>query len=181
MAECIEHIVLYIYCLPFWAVAMFAVWATYFFQILIRRSAGQRWLYPGLTAVLTLWFFAILQITVFSRSRGSYAVCWIPLHTYWTVLHGGRPELLRSAFMNMLLFFPAGLLLAAIKPPRQRAHQWFFPVLIGLGFISLGIELGQYFGQLGNAEIDDILHNTLGTAAGFWLFQIDWEEILSFP
>jgi glycopeptide antibiotics resistance protein len=45
--------------------------------------------------------------------------------------------------------------------------------VICFGLFSLSIELCQHFLQLGTAEIDDVLHNTLGAAAGFAVFHLD--------
>lgn len=60
--------------------------------------------------------------------------------------------------LNILLFIPLGFLIGGRKG-----------VLIGF-LLSCGIELVQYFGRLGYCELDDVLHNTIGTAIGAGLF-----------
>jgi glycopeptide antibiotics resistance protein len=68
--------------------------------------------------------------------------------------------------MNVLLFFPAGLLAGGLL--CRDNHVWArclaFVVLIAL--FSTTIELLQFYLHLGNGEIDDILHNTLGAWLG---------------
>lgn len=89
-----------------------------------------------------------------------------PFHSYAAVWNGETTEILRSNFMNVVLFYPLGLLLYAGLPER-----WAFGLrllLIGLlGMaVSAGIECCQYFFCLGAAEIDDVIHNSLGAVLG---------------
>lgn len=64
--------------------------------------------------------------------------------------------------MNVVLFYPAGLLLAAVLPKR-----WRFPVTaVVFVLFSLSIEIAQHSLFLGRGEIDDVLHNTLGAMLG---------------
>ena len=106
-----------------------------------------------------------------SERGGVYHASWIPLHTYWRVLSGENRELLRSAFMNMLLFYPAGLLLGGLLPSKWSFRKGMLCAAIAFAAFSLTIELNQYLLQLGNAETDDVLHNTLGAVAGFSAFR----------
>ena len=69
--------------------------------------------------------------------------------------------------MNVLLFFPAGLLGAMLLPRRRRSILW---LILGTALFSLTIDLLQFRLSLGNAEMDDILHNTLGTLLGAWSY-----------
>lgn len=136
---------------------------------------GQRcWWRPCCGILLGIWAWAVLWATVLSRQPGSGSqVQWLPLATYWSVLTGGDSELLRSAFMNMLLFFPGGLLCAGLAGCKPRSVRPVIVSFLLFGLFSLGIELTQGFLQLGMAETDDVLHNVLGAAAGFVIFQID--------
>ena len=89
---------------------------------------------------------------------------------------GESRELLRSAFMNAVLFFPAGLLLGGLLPGHRSFRWQLVCAVICFGLISLGIELTQFFNRLGNAEFDDVLHNTLGAAAGLAAFHVKWSD-----
>ena len=75
--------------------------------------------------------------------------------------------------MNVLLFYPGGLLLAGLLPQRFRDRRGMLFAVVCFGLFSLSIELCQHFLQLGTAEVDDVLHNTLGAAAGFAVFHLD--------
>ena len=118
----IESLVLRIYQLPMGVLAQYAVFAVLIVRVLYRKLSDRWWLRPSLGALLAVWFLSVLWTTVFSRSVGAHDVRWIPLYTCWSVLHGGNRELLRSCFMNGLLFFPAGLLWAGLLPKDRTAE-----------------------------------------------------------
>ena len=65
-----------------------------------------------------LWVGAVAYFTVLSREPGVPSDFGALFRSYHQVLAGGNPELLRSNFMNILLFFPGGLLLGALLPHR---------------------------------------------------------------
>lgn len=75
-----------------------------------------------------------------------------------------QPEMYRSMFMNLFLFFPWGLTLPYVFPGK-----WKRKVLITL-FLTLAfsvlIEYLQYYYHLGRAETDDVICNTLGAFIG---------------
>ena len=66
----------------------------------------KRWFRSVLLAGLVLWGCAVVCITVFSREPGATLEFGVLFHSYRQVLAAGNPELLRSNFMNVLLFFP---------------------------------------------------------------------------
>ena len=68
--------------------------------------------------------------------------------------------------MNAVLFYPDGLLTAALLPKKWPA--WAKLLLIAVIFcgISVGVEYMQYIWSLGRCEIDDVIHNTLGALVG---------------
>ena len=153
-----------------------AVFAAMLYVAFCKKYAGKRWLRPGIGGVLAGWFLAVLWATVLDREPGSYESSWIPLHTYWKIFSGGHPELERSGLMNVLLFYPGGLFLAGLLPQNGSYRRRMICAVICFGLFSLSIELSQYFLQLGTAEIDDVLHNTLGAAAGFAAFHLDLDD-----
>ena len=162
-----------IYHLPTEDLPECAVFAAMLYVTLYRKYAGKRWLRPGIGGLLAGWFLAVLWTTILNREPGAYESSWIPLHSYWQIFSGGHPELERSGLMNVLLFYPGGLFLAGLLPPRLRDRRGMLCTAVCFGLFSLSIELSQYFLQLGTAEIDDVLHNTLGAAAGFAVFHLD--------
>ena len=146
---------------PAW-LCVFCAMAALGMCLLGRRFCRRSWWRKLLGSLLLLWTMAVLYATVVSRSGGSYGSFEIvPLHSYREVLETGKREILRSSFMNGLLFFPAGLLGAALLPRRK--ILW---LVFCVAMFSLTIELIQFYLHLGNGEIDDILHNTLGALVG---------------
>ena len=174
LTELMERFLLYIYRMSYEDMTYCAVIAALIFCTLFRKYAGQRWLRPCIGAALSVWLVVVLWMTMLSRSGGgTYRFSLIPLHTYWRVISGENQELLRSAFMNVALFYPAGLLLASLMPEKWSFRKGLICTGLVLALLSLTIELGQYVWQLGNAEIDDVLHNTLGAGVGCAAFRLD--------
>lgn len=67
--------------------------------------------------------------------------------------------------MNLVLFVPVGLLTGVVF----RNEKWYYVVLSSL-LLSVIIELLQFMLNRGYAEVDDIIHNTIGAILGFGLF-----------
>ena len=166
----------WIYHLPTEYLPECAVFAAMLYVTLYRKYDGKRWLRPGIGGVLAVWFLVVLWTTVLNREPGAYESSWIPLHSYWLYFSGGNPEIYRSCFMNAVLFYPGGLLLAGLLPQRFRDRRGMLFAVVCFGLFSLSIELCQHFLQLGTAEIDDVLHNTLGAAAGFAVLHLDLDD-----
>lgn len=116
-----------------------------------------------------------------------YPIILTPLHSYFSILGWDIQELsalrqilqgtwnepaaltlepLISIIQNIVLFIPFGFLLCgATDQPRTSSILLF-------GFLlSLAIELCQLFFRLGWFEVDDILHNVLGTYLGICLYR----------
>ena len=145
----------------------------------LRKCLRTRWFWrPCQGVILLVWAAVVLYATVLSRNGGIESV-WaaVPFHSYREVLSGGNPELLRSNLMNVVLFAPAGLLTGALLPERwtmKRRLLWTGGIFC---LFSLGIEMIQYRLAMGQAEIDDVLHNTLGALTGFAAFHLDPEAL----
>lgn len=71
-----------------------------------------------LCLLLIGYFAVILSVTLTGRSAALAPIGpeLIPFHSYYVVFKGGEQELLRSNFMNIILFYPAGLLGYGILP-----------------------------------------------------------------
>lgn len=157
-----EALLHWIYCLPLDQAVLVALCATGAFLWLRRRFEGKKW-WSGLEiGLLTCWFGAVLVETfLLGRVAGHGAVSLIPFQSYITVLQGGEKELIRSAFMNVLLFYPGGLILRGLWRRIKSGR-----LLLILGGLSLGIELLQLCLGIGTFETDDLIHNTLGALLG---------------
>lgn len=156
--------------MPLTDLTVCALLSALLFAWLCRRCERQHWLRPCIGMALAAWFAIVLWMTVIKRGTGSYDANWIPLHSYWDMLSGEHPEALRSSFMNVMLFFPAGLLCGGLTSPQIGGRKWLCWLTIVFAMFSLGIELSQYWLSRGIGEADDILHNTLGAVLGYASF-----------
>ena len=155
------------YCLPIRDILVLMAVATWIFLRLQERFGSSIWWKIFLLAGLTGGMAVILHQTVLNRGAAVVnAVCLMPFHSYREVLNGGNPEILRSNFMNVVLFYPAGLLAASLLP--RKWPRWIraaLPFLLLVSF-SAGVEYFQYSHQMGRAEIDDVIHNGFGALLG---------------
>lgn len=145
-----------------------------------HRFSRCRWLRRGLWGILVLWTAAVLWITVFRRTpeTGSPPEL-IPFHSYRELFMTGSREIIRTNFMNVALFYPAGLLTASLLPDPMPG--WKKTLLAGVSFalFSLVIEYLQFAYALGKPEIDDVIHNTFGVLLG--TLPIAFRDILHDP
>ena len=112
--------------------------------------------------------FAIIMITISSRTEGVLQVHWTPFHSFREAKF--QPELYRSMLMNVFLFFPLGLTLPYALPEKWN-RKGLLTIFLALGF-SIGIELVQYHFHLGRAETDDVICNTLGCIIGTMSYRV---------
>lgn len=70
-----------------------------------------------------------------------------------------------NPLLNIAMFFPLGVLLPLAGKAFRR---WYWMLLVGAG-ISLGIEGLQYVLGRGQADVDDLICNALGTMLGYCL------------
>jgi glycopeptide antibiotics resistance protein len=156
------------YCLPLFSAFILVALAAMLFLLLRSRLGAKPWWKAGIFLLFGCWLFVIYYGTLgFRTENGSSSEpVLIPFYSYYTALNGGSVELFRSNFMNIALFFPAGLLGCELMPKRWRP---FCCVLLITGLftlVSIGIEYIQFQFSMGLAETDDVIHNTLGTLLG---------------
>jgi glycopeptide antibiotics resistance protein len=122
--------------------------------------------------VLLLWTAAVVAQTVFRRTPdASFQPVWQPFQSYVDALKaGGQKELLRSNFMNAVLFYPAGMLVVSLLPERWGFWRKLLIVLALFTVLSFAIELTQFYYCLGVAQTDDVIHNVLGAWVGASVF-----------
>lgn len=154
------RIIHWVYCLPLWQAVVLALAATGTFFWCHRRWGDKLWWRFAVGGLTVCWAAVALNI-VMVRDMGAKELSLIPLRTYYVVFSGGQRELIRSSFMNVLLFYPGGLLTASLLPRKKRG--W---VVLTFCLLSVGLEAGQYLLGVGVTETDDVLHNTLGTFLG---------------
>lgn len=110
----------------------------------------------------------IFSGTLIQRTEGGNlsAPVLMPFASYQAAFNGGNKEIYRTNFMNVVLFYPAGLLgLEAL--PKDWYKLLKVALITALFFlVSACIEYVQYRFGLGLAEMDDVIHNTLGALLG---------------
>jgi glycopeptide antibiotics resistance protein len=162
-----NNIFTWVYCLNFTDVVSLLLLLTGLFQLLSKIFRPIPWYKFLVTIVLTVVLAAIAYTTIGNRIPGAlYTNHYIPFHSYREILSGGNVEILRSNFMNVILFYPAGLLLCSLLPEKWNGWCKVLLSLAILCILSAGIEYVQYTYSLGRVEIDDVIHNTLGAMLG---------------
>lgn len=135
--------------------------------LLLRRFRQDRRLRRGLWVLWCLSVLVILAATLLHRQYGTPMEPKLtPLHSvleYWRI---GEPEILRTSFMNVVLFFPAGFLQGELLHRSWSGRKKLAAVLLAFCALSVGIELAQHHYALGEPDVDDVLFNTLGAALG---------------
>jgi glycopeptide antibiotics resistance protein len=106
-----------------------------------------------------------------ARYRDNWRPQLVPLWNLVVNLRDDRRVLptLAGAAGNVVLFLPLGFLLPLLAPRLDRFWR-----TVGSGFaLSSAIELSQVaFPGVRRADVNDVLMNTLGTAAGFLLYRL---------
>lgn len=137
-----------------------------------RIRDGWRWS-AGL--LLVEYVVLIYCSTVVFRVPGSETGHdFAPFWSYGAILRGENYRLLPENVMNVAVFVPVGILLGA----AFRSMTWWKALLIG-GAMSVSIEVMQLMLKRGFAEVDDVMHNTVGCMIGYGiykLFQVSWSR-----
>ena len=135
-----------------------------------------------LWVVFLVYTTGFLYFTVFSRRVGSGAFVELrPFQVYTRLfadpIDAGDAAIGFSAkflnntppivglILNILLYYPLGYLLPILFPKLKPKHV----ILIGC-LCSIATEATQYLLKMGWCETDDVIHNTLGTAIGVWVW-----------
>jgi len=107
--------------------------------------------------------FVLCSTVLFRPSHENVGYSLTPFWSY-VAIQNGRNDLLNANIMNVAIFIPIGGLLGCLS----KRLKWWMAALIGVG-TSLTIEILQYLLKRGFAEIDDVMHNTLGCLIGFMI------------
>lgn len=173
-----------IYCLPMGGTIAYllltgAVWAALGGWLCARGDRARRGWRLWCALVLAAWLGTVLYSTLLDRAVGTYAAHPVPFSQLRALLRGENAEILRSWWMNVLLFVPGGLALPELLPRRQRrARRILLAVLLALA-LSACVELSQWYWRLGEAETDDCIANVLGALLGGGIFTLrGWAESL---
>lgn len=156
------------YCLPISNIVCFLLVLSILYFYLRCRFKKQRLWKLSKALLLIVCLAIVVSVTLVNRSSILYRpeLELLPFHSYRAVIGGENPELLRSNFMNVILFYPVGLLGCDVLPTSCSRKRRVFVVAMLCVLLSLGIECLQYLFALGQAEADDVIHNGLGAFLG---------------
>lgn len=87
--------------------------------------------------------------------------------TFWLFRHA-----LVNLAGNVVLFMPLGIFLPRL---RKRLDRFWKVLLAGSGIIVL-VEVTQVLTLVGRCDIDDLILNSLGIAAGYGVYKWLWTE-----
>lgn len=128
-------------------------------QLPFRLREKIRWT-TGLMLVIYL-VVLFLSTLVFRKVR---PVIGYDFHPFWSY---SREDLLIEIVMNIFAFLPVGILLGC----AFRSMKWWKVVMIG-GCVSVLIETIQFYFKRGFAEVDDVMHNALGSLIGYVIYSM---------
>ncbi|WP_170947979.1 VanZ family protein [Paenibacillus sp. 7516] len=136
---------------------------------LYRKRGGKRiiklWQFIASFSLMG-WLIMVMMLTTFSR--GANYSGWVNLELFSGYVNAWNQWSLSEfqlIIFNMLMFAPLGFLL----PLLGKKTRGFKSILIISLMITIGIETFQMATGRGIFELDDILHNTLGSLAGYGL------------
>ncbi|MFJ7934971.1 VanZ family protein [Sporosarcina sp. NPDC096371] len=125
--------------------------------------------------LLICWFIVVLGITTLSRGANytdqinfSLFTSYINAWNKWSLTE------FQLIIFNMLMFVPLGVLLPLIHHKNKSFHR---VLVISIVFTS-SIEIFQLISGKGIFELDDLLHNTIGSLAGYFFVMVFilWRE-----
>lgn len=113
------------------------------------------------------YVFFLCFMTVFIRTfNDNQKHDFRPFWSYAAIQDGGK-HLLPEIIMNVVVFVPLGFLLGC----AFKNMTWWKVMIIGM-CVSGAVEALQFVYKRGFAEVDDVIHNTLGCMIGYGMFSI---------
>lgn len=175
----LQKFFLWFYCLSIPDAVFWVIAGSVGYLILRHRWHGKRFWRPAVSLLLLAWLAVVSAATLTDRIPGSRLAEpeLLLFHSYRAVMAGGNIEILRSNFMNGVLFYPAGLLTLELLPGNWGPAKKLIFITALFALVSAGIEFCQYRYGLGVAEIDDVFHNMLGALLGALagMIQFKWK------
>lgn len=91
-----------------------------------------------------------------------------PFLAFWEAWNAFTLQVWLNPLLNVAMFLPLGVLLPLSV---KRFQQWYWMLAVGAG-MSLVIEGLQHFLSRGQADVDDLICNTLGAMLGYCLVML---------
>lgn len=178
-AVCVVSGVLYAYSGYHFAVifVILAAGACILFLLFLRFCWKQREsMKKGRMFLLFLYFGVLFYVTVFMRigygDGLDTSISVTPFDDLMQAVAKKDPRMLKHMVLNIALFLPFGYLIPAMNPEKLMKCSYVF---LGGLVCSTVIEGAQMVFRLGQSDIDDIIANTIGAAAGYVLARMVWQ------
>ena len=138
-----------------------------------KREAMLLLMYVNLAVIIRFTFFpmeikdGMIQPLLFDASKIlPFHLHYIPFKRFFE--YGSLKELLVNVVGNFMMFIPTGIILPILY---KKLDSFWKTVGVG-ALISLIIELIQLLLYTRYTSIDDVIINTLGTAAGYGIYAL---------
>ena len=129
--------------------------------------------------MFVLYILALIYFLFFADRYGQMAfaereyhynlVLFTEIRRFWTYREQlGFLAVAANLLGNVVGFMPFGMILPLIC---RNARGFFFITFSGFT-LSLCVEVTQLMTKLGSFDVDDLIMNTLGTAAGYLIFAV---------
>lgn len=121
----------------------------------------------ALFILLLEYLFVVVCATIICRGQQSFEFARLELKPFWTykaVIEKVPGVSVWDIILNVVLFVPLGFLIKLLYPAIS-----FGKTMVVAVCCSLFIETNQFVFEKGIAQIDDVMHNTIGCAIGWGL------------
>ena len=133
--------------------------------LLAKKGLTDGLRYIGVVILLEYAFVVYCSTVIFRHTSQDEQCNLIPLWSYLACVKEGSDRLLVENMMNVVVFVPVGVLWGYVS-----REGWKSAVSVGAG-LSIGIELLQFIFKRGFAEVDDVIHNTIGCMIGYAIYK----------
>ena len=135
------------------------------YLILKRKIVNKKTTNTVFLVSFAIYFALMIYSTLIDRSSEteSAGLCLIPFYSYYQ-LFKGNTDIFNQSIMNIAFFYPFGFLIGGLDVNFLKKRKWIIAIF-AFAF-SFCIESLQFIFHLGYAEIDDVIHNTLGAIIG---------------
>ena len=149
----------------YWVLALFLL-AVSVIYIAIKNLLARNIFLNSIIAISFVIYLCLMIYTALidrNASIESSGYCLIPFYSYYQFFNGNR-DIMQQSIMNIAFFYPFGFLLSCLDIEFIKKRKWLIAVFAFV--FSFFIEALQYIFHLGYAEVDDVIHNTLGASIG---------------
>ena len=137
-----------------------------------RLREGARFPRGQAVAILLLLCYlgGLASVTLMNRMESGMGmgIQLRPFLAFWEAWNAFTLQVWLNPLLNVAMFLPLGVLLPLSV---KRFQQWYWMLAVGAG-ISLVIEGLQHILSRGQADVDDLICNTLGAMLGYCLVML---------